>query len=197
MLRSSRVRIDCQGCGQALEAPDGFPEGGEFACGHCGLVLRNVEAARAFRWPGNGPGAPRRGSRGLGFWAGVVGGSIWLPALLAVLGARGQLTVGLAAALAVPYLALVAVLVRRRGGRTPAPWVNEVWVGLGGYFLYLWVLGKAAPSWGQLFDPSRGGSLRALGFIGALWLAVGIAGIARCRRRSARLPRFRGSPPAP
>ena len=129
-------RIDCQSCGRALEVPDGFPEAGDFACGHCGLWLRNVEAARRFRFADVDPYVRRHGASRFNLWGGIIGAALWLPILAGVLAWRGLLDAGFLAAIGLPYLALLAFLFRRRAGAAAVRFGAWTWTGLGLYLLY-------------------------------------------------------------
>ena len=50
MSGTGAVSVECQCCGHVLTLPTALRERAAFTCGHCGLVMRNVEATRAFRW---------------------------------------------------------------------------------------------------------------------------------------------------
>src|SRR5512134_299830 len=69
------TRVECLGCGHVLDLPPSVVEGGEFACAHCGLLMRNVEAARAFRWADVDPYVRRHGASRANLWGGL-GGSV-------------------------------------------------------------------------------------------------------------------------
>jgi hypothetical protein len=100
--------------------------------------------------------------------------------------------------LAVPYLALLALLFRRRGRTPAAVWLLHLWAGLGAYGLYLWMLFTVVPDWWRLFDAVGGGQPPpvVLGIGGLGFIAFGVLGVVRYRRKAARLPQARGLPPA-
>lgn len=193
--------IECQACGRRLELPTGFPEGGDFACAHCGLWLRNVEAARAFRWASLDPYVRRHGASRSNLWGGLAGATLWLPLVLAIMAWRGAMTLGFALALSLPYLALMAWLARRRAGAAGVLWMQWLWVGLGAYAIYAWALVRLVPAWRGLLEKAAwpegagGGSLGAFGGFGAAALAAGLLGAWLYRRKVRRLPQVRGSPP--
>ena len=85
------MSVDCQSCGWSLEVPVGVGEGREFACGHCGMLLRNVEATREFRWAAVDPFTRRHGTTRLRYYAGLVAGMAWVPAAAVALGLRHRL----------------------------------------------------------------------------------------------------------
>jgi len=149
------TRIECSGCGSALQLPDGLKEGAAFACAQCGQVARNVESVRRFRWAELDPYVQKHGVSRANLWGGLIGSLVWIPALVVVLVATDQFDVGLLAALAAPYLVLLAVLKQRRP-RTPATlWAAHQWVGFGIYFLYLFTLFSMFPRWaGVVLDIS-------------------------------------------
>ncbi|HEU4384705.1 MAG TPA: hypothetical protein VFR85_14555 [Anaeromyxobacteraceae bacterium] len=191
--------VECQGCGRRLELPGDFPEAGDFACAHCGLWMRNVEAARAFRWASFDPYVRRHGASRLNLWGGFAGSVLWLPIVLAVLASRGAMTAPLALAIAVPYLALMLWLVRRRAGAPAMLWIQWLWAGLGSYLIYVWALLQLVPGWRRLLEgaagPEGASALRGLGRYGALALAIGLLGAWFYRRRVRRLPQMRGAAP--
>lgn len=192
------VRIECPCCGHALAVPDAVPEKGLFACAHCGMVIRNCEGSRAFRWAHVDPYVRRNGANRANLWGGLAGSLAWLPVLALVMLLTGKFKVEILLALAGPYLALLAVL-RARRARTPAfVWSMELWAGLGAYLLYLHVLGLLMPDQMKVIY-SGSGVLSGPGMVvslGGTWLAVGLLGRAWYVRRAARLPQVAGTPPA-
>ena len=190
-------RIDCQSCGRALEVPDEFPEAGDFACGHCGLWLRNVEAARRFRFADVDPYVRRHGASRLNLWGGIIGAALWLPILAGVLAWRGLLDAGFLAAIGLPYLALLVFLFRRRAGAAAVRFGAWTWTGLGLYLLYLFALFELVPDYAVRFGAASeaGGGPAVptlfLGVFGASAFAAGALTDLLYRRRVARLPRFR------
>lgn len=193
--------VDCQACGRRLELPAGFPEAGDFACAHCGLWMRNVEAARAFRWASLDPYLRRHGASRVNLWGGFAGSVLWLPIVLALMAWRGAMTVPLALAVSLPYLALTLWLVRKRAGAAAVLWLQWLWAGMGAYVLYVWVLLRLVPGWRRLVEEATGpgevglGALGGLGLFGALALAIGLLGAWLYRRRVRRLPQMRGAAP--
>lgn len=189
--------IDCQGCGRTLAVPDDFPEAGDFACGHCGLWMRNVEAARAFRFADLDPYVRRHGASRVNLWGGTIGAALWLPILAGVLAWRGLLDAGFLAAIGLPYLVLLGLLVRWRAGAAAVRFVAWTWMGLGLYLLYLLVLFRLVPDYAVRFGAASeagGGPVVPglfLGVFGASALAAGVLTDLHYRRRVARLPRFR------
>jgi hypothetical protein len=189
------AHIDCQCCGAGLEVTPIIPEGAQFACAHCGLILLNVPAARSFRWADLDPYIREHGASRANLWGGVAGSALWLIIFGVVTAARGTFRPGLMLALALPYLALLAVLFRGRA-RTPAAlWGYRLWTGLGAYGVYLWLLLTLKPDWGEVFvaagtDPY---DVAILGIFGVVSLLVGLFASARYRRRAARLPQVGGT----
>lgn len=188
--------IDCQACGRALAVPDDFPEAGDFACGHCGLWMRNVEAARRFRFADLDPYVRRHGASRLNLWGGTIGAALWLPILAGVLAWRGMLDAGFLAAVGLPYCALLALLARLRAGAPAARFGAWTWAGLGAYCLYLFGLFRLVPGYAARFGAASeaGGPAAPVGFFGLFGAAAVAAGLLAdflYRRRAARLPRFR------
>jgi hypothetical protein len=191
-------RIECLGCGHVLVLPASIPEGGEFACAHCGLRMRNVEAARRFRWQDVEPYVRRHGASRVNLWGGLGGAVLWLPILACVLGAQGRFDGLFLVLLGLPYLALLAVMGVKRA-RTPGTvWQHWLWVGLGLYGLYVGMLLVLEPGWTPLLSGTSGvawGPPAYLG-LGALGVLTGAIGVAVHRRRARAVPRVSGTPPA-
>jgi hypothetical protein len=191
------MRIECLGCGRVLVLPESIGEGGEFACAHCGLLMRNVAAARTFRWKDVDPYVRRHGASRANLWAGLGGAVLWLPILAIVLAAQGRFDGVFLASLAAPYLAIVVVLGQKRA-RTPAhAWRYSLWAGLGAYGVYVGALLVAVPRWRPLLSGTSGveaGPTAFLGF-GAIALLGGAAAGAVHRARMRRVPRISGTPP--
>jgi hypothetical protein len=191
------TRVECLGCGHVLMLSASVPEGGAFACAHCGLVMRNVEEARRFRWKDVDPYVRRHGASRLNLWGGLGGAALWLPILAFVLVAQGRFDGLFLLAVGVPYLALLAVLGVKRA-RTPASvWQSGTWAALGVYGLYLGTLLVVRPSWAPLLSGTSGvaPSPHALLGFGAIGLLVGVVGVAVQRRRARTVPRIAGTPP--
>lgn len=191
--------IDCQACGRRLDLPEGFPEAGDFACAHCGLWMRNVEAARAFRWARLDPYLRRHGASRLNLWGGFAGSVLWLPIVLGLMAAQGGMDLPLALAISLPWLALALWLARRRAGAPALLWVQWLSAVVGGYLIYAWALLRLVPRWRRLVESAAGPegatALRGLGLYGALALAVGLLGAALYRWKVRRLPQVRGAAP--
>lgn len=191
------VRIECPCCGHALAVPAAVPEKGLFACAHCGMIIRNCEGSRAFRWAHVDPYVRRNGASRANMWGGLIGALAWLPVLVLVLLLTGKFDVRIVAALGVPYLALLAVLRARRARLPGIVWSMELWAGLGAYLLYLHVLGLLMPNQMKLVYTGSG-ALSGAGMLvglGGTWLAVGLTGRTWYLRRAARLPQVAGTPP--
>ncbi len=190
------TRIECSCCGSVLSLPDSVPEGGELACARCHLVMLNVEATRRFRWAEVDPYVRRHGASRLNLWGGLGGASLWLPVLAVALAVNGRFDAPFVASLALPYLALLAVLARKRA-RTPAMvWIFSLWMGLGCYGLYVAALVALRPDWAALLSGASGASLPGVwwGFSGTA-LATGALGVALSLRKARRVPRIAGAPP--
>lgn len=190
------ARIECPCCGHALAVPADVRDNALFTCAHCGMIIRNCEGSRAFRWNLVDPYVRRHGASRANLWGGLIGSLAWLPALALAMAVGGTFDVGLLLLLAGPYLVLLAAL-RLRRPRTPAVvWGMELWAGLGAYILLLAALNLLRP---ELMTPVFGGSGRlaptAALALGALWLLMGVGGRAWYRRRAARLPQATGTPP--
>jgi hypothetical protein len=192
------TRIECLGCGHVLALPASIAEGGDFACAHCGLWMRNVEAARRFRWQDVDPYVRRHGASRANLWGGLGGAVLWLPILACVLAAQGRFDGLFLAALGLPYLALLAVFGAKRA-RTPATvWQYGLWIGLGLYGLYLGALLVLRPDWAPLLSGTSGVDMGPLGFLGlgAGGVLAGAIAVAVHRRRVREVPRVSGTPPA-
>jgi len=161
--------------------------------------MRNVEAARAFRLTDLDPFVRRHGASRFDLRAGMIGAVLWLPILAGVLAWRGALDGGFLAAIGLPYVALLALLARRRAGAPAVRFLAWTWAGLGLYALYLLALLELVPYYEARFATASGagGSMVAplpfLGFFGAAALAAGVLTDVLYRRRAARLPRFRAA----
>jgi hypothetical protein len=192
------TRIECLGCGYVLMLPPSIPDGGDFACAHCSLWMRNVEAARRFRWQDVDPYVRRHGASRVNLWGGLGGAVLWLPILACVLALQGRFDGLFLALLGLPYLALLAIFGVKRA-RTPATvWSYRLWTGLGVYGLYVGTLVVLEPEWAPLLSGTTGvppgpHAFLGLGMIGVL---VGAGGEAIQRRRARAVPRISGSPPA-
>jgi hypothetical protein len=192
------ARVECLGCGHVLLLPPSIPDGGEFACAHCGLSMRNVAAARGLRWRDVDPYVRRHGASRTNLWGGLAGAAVWLPILACVLASQGRLDGAFLAAIGLPYVALLAVLGLKRARTAPAVWQSWVWSGLGAYALYIGALLVAKPGWVPLFSGTSGLAPAAgtfLGF-GAAGLMAGAIGVLLHRRRMRTLPRVSREPPA-
>lgn len=191
------TRVECLGCGHVLTLPPEIPEGGDFACAHCGLQMRNVEVARSFRWKDVDPYVRKHGASRLNLWGGLGGSVIWLPILAVVLAVQGKFDGLFLAALAVPYLALLAVFGVKRARAPATAWQAWIWVGLGVYCLYVAALLVVRPAWAPLLAGTSGHAATELqlGGIGVVSAASGLVSLAVQRRRARRIPRITGTPP--
>jgi hypothetical protein len=191
------VNVDCQSCGSSLELPIGLGEGREFACSHCGLLLRNVEATREFRWADVDRFTRRHGTSRLRFWAGLFAGLAWLPAAAGALALRHRFVPAFVAALAVPWCAIVLWLARRRPSTPLARWYVLLWVGVGAFAIYVAMLVAIVPAWRPLLgigeDPE---ALKLVFVIGVLAMMVGAAGASLYAWLLKRTPSARATPPS-
>jgi hypothetical protein len=189
------VTIECPGCGHRLEVPGDLAEGAELACGHCTLLLRNGPPLRAFRWASVSPEARARASRRY-LWGAALGAFLWIPIIGVVLALHRRLDAVLLGTLALPYLALPALLDSR--ARLPAViWLGRLWIGVGLYMLYVAAVLLVVPRWNALL--ASNGLREPPGFLvvfGVISVGTGAAVIALYRRRVARAQQFYGPPPA-
>jgi hypothetical protein len=192
------IRIECLGCGHVLMLPASIPEGGDFACAHCGLWMRNVEAARRFRWQDVEPYVRHHGASRANLWGGLAGAALWLPLLACVLAVQGRLDGPFLAVLGLPYLALLAVFGAKRARIPGTVWQYWLWIGLGGYGLYVGTVLVLEPEWAPLLSGTSGVDMGPLGFfgLGAIGVLAGAIGVAVHRRRARKVPRISGTPPA-
>lgn len=184
------MRVDCQACGWILEVPPSVREGQELSCSHCGLIFRYGDAERAFRWASLDPFVRARGATRLRFFALLVLGALWIPALAVAHAAKGRLDPVFLAAIAGPWVVLLTVLARARAGRPGFRWLTWFWLAIGLYALYLAVLLRSVPTWRQYMGVGVDGS--GLGIFmmwGVVAVLVGAAGDAFNRWSLARLPR--------
>ncbi|HSM92598.1 MAG TPA: hypothetical protein VLT47_06875 [Anaeromyxobacteraceae bacterium] len=190
------MTVECQSCGWNLEVPYGTAEGREFACGHCGLLLRNVEPTRRFRWDSVDPFVRRHGATRLGLWAGGLAGLLWLPAIAASLVVRHRFDPGFLAALGVPWCAIELWLARRRIATPSVRWHVFLWIGAGAFAMYAALLVAVIPSWRPLLglgdDPE---ALKLLFVLGVMATMVGAAGASLYGWILRRTPRARATPP--
>lgn len=192
------MSVDCQSCGWSLELPPGTAEGREFACGHCGLLLRNVDATREFRWATVDPFVRRHGATRLGLWAGVLAGFLWVPTVAASLLFRGRFDPIFLSALGVPWCAIEYWLARQRVETPSARWYVFLWIGVGAFGMYVAILVALIPTWRPLLGV--GDSPEALKLVftfGVLALMVGVAGASLYQWVLKRTPTARAFPPEP
>jgi len=193
--------IECAGCGARLTIPDGLAEGGGFTCSHCGLIGRNTESARRFRWADLEPYVRRHGVSRVNLWGGLIGSAVWIPTLGLVTAAQGRFSLPMFVGLAAPYLALLALLKQRRRRRPPVLWASDLWIGLGLFLVYIWLLCALFPNWMRpLVDNSGafgGGAMPSFFWVtGVACVLVGALVGWLYRSWASRLPRVTGSPPA-
>ena len=192
--------LECPCCGHVLAVPADVKDDALVACAHCGMVIRNCVGSRAFRWALVDPYVRKNGASRANLWGGLLGALAWLPVLAVVMAVLGRFDVALLAALAVPYLALLAWL-RARRARTPAlVWSMDLWAGLGIYLLYLVLLHVVLPERLEVLFATSGAAGGGVGMLTALvlgvtWLAIGVAGHLWYRRRAAKLPQLSGTAP--
>ncbi len=201
----SATAIECCGCGRRLAVPADVGEGGAFVCGGCGLILRNVQSARDFRWAQLDPYVRRHGVSRLNFWGGLLGSSAWIVLLFGVLLTGERFDLVLALALTVPWTLMLGALYSMRA-RTPAAlWLHYLFASLGIYLVYLRALLVAVPAWGELLaasgapagGPASAAALHALLRVAGIALVVlGGAGVFLYRARARRLPRAAAAPGA-
>jgi predicted RNA-binding Zn-ribbon protein involved in translation (DUF1610 family) len=192
------VNVDCQTCGWNLVVPNASGEGHEFACGHCGALLRNDEEARAFRWDRADPFVRRRGATRLVFLTGIAVGLLWVPAAAIALGLRHRLDPVFIAALAIPWTAIVAWLARLRAGSPKVRWYIYLWISVGAFTMYVALLVAVIPAWRPLLgigdDPE---ALKLVFVFGVMSMMVGVAGASLYRWVLKRTPTARATPPVP
>jgi hypothetical protein len=192
-------RIECQGCGYVLEVPPTVGEGGQFVCANCRLIMLDVRAAREFRWSHVDAYTRKHGASRANRWGGFIGSVIWLPIFASVAAVKGEFRPQMMLALAIPYLGLLALLFRERAQTPAAVWLLHLWIGLGAYGVYLWLLFTMIPDWWRVFDVVGGNPPPplVLGIAGLGFIVFGVFGTLRYRRKAARLPQAQGVPPAP
>jgi hypothetical protein len=192
------MTVDCQSCGWILEVPLGTAEGREFACGHCGLLLRNDEATRTFQWRSLDPFVRRRGAPRLLFWAGIVVGLLWVPAAAVALGLRHRLDPLFIAALAVPWTAIVSWLARGRAATPRVRWYVQLWIGVGAFAMYVAILVAMVPPWRPLLGiGDNPDGLKLIFVAGVMAMMVGAAGASAYGWVLRRTPTARATAPTP
>jgi hypothetical protein len=192
------VNVDCQSCGCNLEVPPGVAEGREFACGHCGQLLRNVDTTREFRWSSLDPFTRRRGTTRAWFWVGILAGFLWVPAYAIALQLQGNLDPVFLTAVAVPWFSIELWLARRRAGIPSVRWYVFLWIGVGAFTMYLAILVGFTPKWRPLLGIGENpDALKLLFTFGVLAMMVGVAGASLYGWVLKRTPIARASPPGP
>jgi hypothetical protein len=192
------VNVDCQSCGCNLEVPAGVAEGREFACGHCGQLLRNVDTTREFRWSSLDPFTRRRGTTRPWFYAGVLLGFLWVPAYAVGLYLQGNFDRVFLTAIALPWFSIELWLARRRAGIPSVRWYVFLWIGVGAFTMYLAILVGFTPKWRPLLGIGENpDALKLLFVVGVLAMMVGVAGASLYGWVLKRTPVARASPPAP
>lgn len=189
--------VDCQTCGWILEVPIGTGEGREFACGHCGALLRNDETSRTFQWGAVDPFVRRRGVTRLVFWSGIVAGLLWVPAAAVALGLRHRLDPLFIAALAIPWATIVSWLARGRAATPKVRWYVSLWFGLGAFVMYVAILVAIVPPWRPLLGIGDNPDALKLVFVsGVMAMMVGAAGASLYGWVLKRTPTARATPPS-
>ncbi|MGB8932341.1 MAG: hypothetical protein WCC48_13945 [Anaeromyxobacteraceae bacterium] len=190
------MNVDCQSCGWNLEVPPGTPEGREFACGHCGLLLRNEEPTRAFRWTSVDPFVRRHGATRLGLGAGLLAGFSVVPATAVSLLLRHRFDPLFLSAIAIPWCAIGLWLARRRVATPSIRWHVSLWIGAGAFATYVALVVAAVPAWQPLLgigdDPE---ALKLVFAIGVMALTVGVGVGSFYDWVLRRTPRARATPP--
>ncbi|HTE06865.1 MAG TPA: hypothetical protein VK824_11765, partial [Planctomycetota bacterium] len=166
--------IDCSCCGSALALPEGLQEGGAFACSRCGMALRNVAAARDFRWEAQDHSLRKHGATRGNLWGGLVGSLMWLVVLAVLMLLRGRFALGLFVAIAAPYLLLLAGLRVSRPRRPAVLWLMGLWMGLGAYCLYLAGVRALSGAWDDVMKGVADVSPALLIGLGCAWLVTGL-----------------------
>jgi predicted RNA-binding Zn-ribbon protein involved in translation (DUF1610 family) len=190
------MTVDCQSCGWNLEVPLGMPEGREFACGHCGLLLRNTEPTREFRWSEVDPFIRRHGATKLGLWVGLLAGFVWIPAMAATLLFRHRFDPVFLSALGVPWCAIEYWLARHRVETPSARWYIYLWLGVGVFAVYVALLVAFVPTWRPLLGLGENPDALKLVFsLGMLAVMVGTAAASLYRWVLKRTPVARATPP--
>jgi predicted RNA-binding Zn-ribbon protein involved in translation (DUF1610 family) len=190
------MTVECQSCGWSLEVPLGTGEGREFACGHCGLLLRNEEPTREFRWNRLDPFTRNHGAPRLRFWVGVLAGFLWLPAIAASLLFRHAFDPVFLGALGVPWCAIEYWLARQRAGIPRARWYVYLWIGVGAFAMYVAIVVALIPSWRPLLGIGENPDALKLVFaVGVLGMMVGAAAASLYGWVLKRTPIARASPP--
>lgn len=191
------MNVDCQSCGWSLEVPPVTGEGQEFACGHCGMLLRNVEPTREFRWANTDPFTRRHGAPRALYWLGIVGGLLWVPAAAVALGLRHRLDPLFIAATAAPWGTIVWWLAQGRAGTPKARWYVQLWIGVGAFAMYLAILVALVPPWRPLLGVGDNPDALKLVFTsGVMAMMVGLAGASMYRWVLRRTPTARATPPS-
>lgn len=189
-MSSGAAGLDCPSCGRRLALPAGLAECATFVCGACSERLRNDARTRAFRYEERDPFVRRWGVTRPTLWAMLLGACLWLVLFAVLLAAGGRLDGLLLALLAAPYLAIVAWLVRGRVGVAALPFVTRVVGSLGLYLLWIALLVRWRPEWGELFEASGSsiGSASEVGALGAALAAAALGGRLAYRAWSRRQP---------
>jgi hypothetical protein len=190
------MNVDCQSCGWNLEVPPGATEGREFACGHCGLLLRNVEPTREFRWASVDPYVRRHGATRLGLWLGLLAGFLWVPAIAISLRLRHRFDPMFLSAIGAPWCAIELWLARRRAETPSVRWYVLLWIGVGAFAMYVAILVALIPPWRPLLgvgdDPE---ALKLVFVVGVMAMMFGVAGASLYAWVLKRTPTARATPP--
>ncbi len=191
------MNVECQSCGWSLEVPLGLADGKEFACGHCGLLLRNTEATREFRWASLDPFVRRRGVSRLVFTLSVIFGLAWIPAAAIAMALFRRLDPAFLAALAIPWCAIELWLARGRAGIPKVRWYVLLWLALGAFVSYVAILVAVRPQWRALLGVGENpDALKLIFTAGVMAMMVGAAGASAYRWIVGRTPNARATPPS-
>jgi hypothetical protein len=190
------MNVDCQSCGWSLEVPFGTGEGREFACGHCGHLLRNVEETRAFRWADVDPFVRSHGVNRAWFWIGAIAGFVWVPAIATALMMRHRFDVVFLSAIGGPWFAIEYWLARSRAAMPKARWYILLWIGVGAYAMYVAVIAAIVPPWRPFLGIGENpDALRLVFSLGVIAMMVGVAGASAYSWVLRRTPTARAAPP--
>lgn len=190
------MTVECQTCGWSLQVPPGVGEGGEFACGHCGALLRNDDLARAFRWSAVDPYVRRHGASRPIVWGATTLALLCVPAMAAHLHLSRELDMVFLATLTAPWVLIIVWLLVLRGRVPRVRWYVFLWIGLGAYATFVAILVGLIPPWRPLLGlGDNPDALKLLFVLGVMSMMVGVGGASAYRWVLGRTPTARASPP--